>query len=233
MKALLTAAILLLAFSAHAQDMDQYLTVTRELVQQGKYQEALERYIWFHDHALEHDMGMYGVRLSFALSDWRNLGSVYPPALAAMEQTRDRKTALLEEGKGDRELFHDVLALNDTLGESGRSLELFRKLDRDQPELARSCWNIVKMEAARAKAYDILEKYFGDPMAAFAAIKGDYEKKVAAGENVYGTSDYEFSKKTEKLIRFLLAMEDIENARRVQTKALEVVDDPVLRSIVP
>ena len=89
----------------------------------------------------------------------------------------------------------------------------------------------ARLEALQA--YDILDKYFGDPLAAFAAIKADYEKEVAAGQNVYGTSDFEFSKKTEKLIQFLLAMEDIESARMVQKKALEVVDDPVLRSIVP
>ena len=42
---------------------------------------------------------MYGVRLSFALSYWEQLGEVYPPALTALKKTRDDKTALLLDGK--------------------------------------------------------------------------------------------------------------------------------------
>jgi len=60
------------------QDMCKYMDDTHTLVKQGKYAEALERMIWFHNHALEHELGMYGVRLSFALSEWKELGDVYP-----------------------------------------------------------------------------------------------------------------------------------------------------------
>ena len=67
------------AVNEPANDMQVYLNETQELVRQQRYAEALERFLWFHDHALEHNPGMAGVRLSFALSYWKNLGDVYPP----------------------------------------------------------------------------------------------------------------------------------------------------------
>jgi len=64
--------------------MQKYLSDTQQMVREGRYQEALERFVWFHDHALEHEpSAMYGVRLSFALSYWKSLGDVYPPAMTA------------------------------------------------------------------------------------------------------------------------------------------------------
>ena len=47
--------------------MQKYLSDTQEMVRKGKYKEALERFVWFHEHALEHDPAMTGVRLSFAV----------------------------------------------------------------------------------------------------------------------------------------------------------------------
>lgn len=53
MKTVLTAFALIFAtsLSAHAKDMQKYLSDTQSLVRQGKHKEALERYQWFHDHA--------------------------------------------------------------------------------------------------------------------------------------------------------------------------------------
>jgi hypothetical protein len=71
MKVLLAGFLAMLTLSANAEDMQKYLADTQEMVRQGKHQEALDRFIWFHEHALENDRGMTGVRLSFALSYWK------------------------------------------------------------------------------------------------------------------------------------------------------------------
>jgi hypothetical protein len=34
---------------------------------------------------LDHDLALAGVRLSYALLEWINLGTAYPPARAALE----------------------------------------------------------------------------------------------------------------------------------------------------
>jgi len=142
------------SFPVKAEDMQKYLKDTRTLVQEGKYQEALDRFLWFHDHALEHQPSMYAVRLSYALEDWKRLGDLYPPALIAMKKTRDDKSGIIAEGKGNRNLFVDVTALNKILCDNNKTVELFRKLDQDQPELAKQCWNTAEKDVIKAKAYD-------------------------------------------------------------------------------
>ena len=104
--------------NGQANDMQAYLNRTQQLVRQRKYREASDRFVWFDEHALEHDPGMSGVRLSFALSYWKDLGDVYPPAKQAMVDMRDRKTWQLWEGRGNVALFSDVAALNRTLNEN-------------------------------------------------------------------------------------------------------------------
>jgi hypothetical protein len=91
--------------------MQKYLADTQEMVRQGKHQEALDRFIWFHEHALENDPAMYGVRLSFALSYWKALGDVFEPANAAMVDLRDRTTKKVSDKGGTVAQFHDVVAL--------------------------------------------------------------------------------------------------------------------------
>jgi len=61
--------------------MQVYLNETNKMVKKGQYKEALQRFIWFNEHALEYDESMTGVRLSFALGYWKELGDIYPPAL--------------------------------------------------------------------------------------------------------------------------------------------------------
>jgi hypothetical protein len=45
-------------------DRQAHLSRTQELIRRKRYQEALDRFLWFDEHALEHDPGMSGVRLS-------------------------------------------------------------------------------------------------------------------------------------------------------------------------
>src|SRR5262245_51982430 len=109
----------------------------------GKYAEALTEYVWFHHHALTEQPSLYGVRLSFALAHWKELGDVYPPALTAVKGVRDDKTHRLTAGELDRELFHDVEAINQYLGANTETAKLFALLDRDAPEFARVCSNLA------------------------------------------------------------------------------------------
>jgi hypothetical protein len=88
MKISLIAIFIAISITSFGQDMQKYLSETQEMVTQKKYKEALERYIWFQDHALENDQAMTGVRLSFALSNWKSLADIYPPAMTALKEMR-------------------------------------------------------------------------------------------------------------------------------------------------
>jgi hypothetical protein len=115
MRNLIVAVFFCISVSVFAEDMQKHLSDTQMMVRQGMYQEALDRFVWFHDHALEHNYGMYGVRLSFALMYWKELGKVYLQAMQALKETRDHKTDQILNSDGNYELFNDVVfcALSD------------------------------------------------------------------------------------------------------------------------
>jgi hypothetical protein len=106
---------------------------------EGKHEEALQEYIWFHHHALEEDPALSGVRLSFALGHWTDLGEVYPAALRALEGIREQKAAALLNGSESWDVFRDVVAINEALETSSRTYELFVKLVESKPAFARKC----------------------------------------------------------------------------------------------
>ena len=135
----------MLASSVSAKDEAvQALNDAQSLARAGDYAKALERHEWYHANALRISPAQYGVRLSFALSYWKNLGDKYPPALASLTALRDNGTQTVLAGTAAPELFHDVVSINRTLGQSGKSVELFKTLDQKQPELARRCLRNVE-----------------------------------------------------------------------------------------
>ena len=90
-------ALMVLSFPVQAEDMQKYLSDTQEMVLQGKHKEALERYIWFHEHSLEHEPSMYGVRLSFALGDEKAAREIQKKALAVVDDYRLRDAITTEK----------------------------------------------------------------------------------------------------------------------------------------
>ncbi len=130
---------------------------------EGRYSEALANYLWFHDHALEYQPSLYGVRLSFALAAWRELAELYPPAKDALLQIRDRKAGALLEGMADRGAFDDVAAINHYLDEQRSTYELFVDLHNRFPELARSCASIAMPALIESGDFKLARIFLNDP----------------------------------------------------------------------
>ncbi len=240
MRLLLVILFVLMATYSWAEDMHKYLNDTEEMVQQGKYQEALDRFIWFHEHSLEHEPSMYGVRLSFALISWKSLFDVYPPARKAMEDIRDRKAQILESGKGDANLFNDVESLNDTLGEEKKTVTLFEMLDKEQTPLAKKCWHMAKEVIISEKRFDIVGKYIGNPVREFNQIKEMYEQNLKlyddpriGSEHFKAFNENHLVEQTIQLIEVAIALGDKKAAGEIQQKALAIVEDHRLVDAIP
>ncbi|MCU7827918.1 MAG: hypothetical protein KZQ85_02520 [Candidatus Thiodiazotropha sp. (ex Myrtea sp. 'scaly one' KF741663)] len=150
---------LIISSALHAKDMREYMRETADLIEMNEYEEALERTIWFHNHALEHRPGLYGVRLSFELSRWHEFGKKYPPALAALKDIRDKKTNIIKSGEGTRNLFHDVSSINRTLSDDNKTVDLFKYLHKNQPKLAKDVWRISKDTLIKENEYSIVREY--------------------------------------------------------------------------
>jgi hypothetical protein len=236
----IAVVLLLLVSPAGAADMQKYLSDTNDMVTRGEYEEALKRYVWFHNHSVEQDQAMYGVRLSFALSSWKSLGEKYPPATEALVQMRDQKTKRVLAKPGDFALFHDVVSLNRTLEQDDQSLQDFEALRGSAPEFAKKCWPIIKDVALAAKRFDLAREYLENPLAEYARIHGMYLMSISFADKVSGDREV-FAKMNEdrfvaqclELIEVAIALDDEASAREIQAKALTVVDDGRLRAAVP
>ena len=212
--------------------MQKYLSDTKDLVSAGKYEEALKRHIWFHDHALEHQPSMYGVRLSFALSNWKELGAKYPPAMKALIEIRDRKSKSLLGGEGNHKLFHDVASLNETLGELEKTVSLFEEIDEKQPKAAKGFWNVAKDAIIDAKRYDLARKYIGNPAKEFTRVKAMYDHNTSlyddpriGGDRFKTYNENNLVEESLRLIEVSIALGDRKAALDIQAQALAVIKD--------
>jgi hypothetical protein len=141
------------------------LAEARLLAAQGRFQEALEKHVWFHEHALEFDEALAGVRLSFGLTGWVELGDVYPPARQALLSVRDRATRAIAQGDGSFALFHEVAAINRHLGDEAETVRFFELLHQRHPELARQCYPVAEQTLVQAGEYATCSSYVPDPAA--------------------------------------------------------------------
>lgn len=136
-------------------DPGEILSRGRAAALEGRHEDALRDFAWFHEHALEHDMAYYGVRLSFALGYWMELAHAYPPALEALQAVKARGEQALRRGEGGRRLFHEVRSINREMACSGDTCTLFQALRADQPVLARQCADLAVDALVEAGEFEL------------------------------------------------------------------------------
>ena len=230
-------ALPLLCCSRGRDKADEALAQAQQFAAQGKFEEALQKHIWYHDHALEINQAHYGVRLSFALSYWIDLGKKYPKALDALKDIRDKKTARLVAGEENWTLFHDIVAINKELGESLATVEAFKKIQAARPDFASSVAEIADKALFDAKEYELERKYLGDPLARFDYLKRnldcgfEYAKtRGAAASRSRQDFEYIFTHDVVRLIMLLDRTGDKDTARQIQAKALAACDNAAIRT---
>jgi serine/threonine protein kinase len=180
-------------------DFEKMRQEANDFANNGRYAEALQRHIWYHNHALEYDQAQSGVRLSFWLADWTELGRRYPRAWQALIEVRDEKTRKLVEGGGYSQLFSDVVSINGYLQDEEASYALFKTIQKRDPSLAQQCYFYVEsllvkkaiqkrdpslvqqcyfyVESLLVKKgdYKLCMRYMGDPQRRFESNRSAWE----------------------------------------------------------
>jgi len=235
MKRLIMTLILFASLNAFTEDIQKYLTDTRKLAQEGNRQEALRRFIWLYEHALEHDPSFYGVRLSYLLADWKALADKYPPALKALQDVCNKETELIKNGKGTYETFYEIVSINRVLMEEAKSIELFIFMDNNYPELAKKCWKFVDSRIIAAKKFDLVRKYEPDLMKKFNEIILTYKTNVLDCETFENKDVFkklnedDFVCETLDLISATEVIKDKKAAEEIRKKAFEILPDKRLK----
>jgi tetratricopeptide (TPR) repeat protein len=203
------------------------------LREKGDYEAALQKHIWYHEHALGIDEAQAGVRLSFALSDWMELASKYPKALEALKSIRDRDTARLLKGETEWQLFHDVSSINDNLDDKQATVELFKRIDASDASFAARAYIVAEPDLVEAGEFALAKKYLGDPDKQFDAAKSFYQREAvthARDEDTREAFAGIFTTKAVSIIKILNETGETAKAKQLQSEALEVVDSPELRN---
>lgn len=153
-------------------------------IQAGRFDLASEKYLWYHENALKYRPSLSGVRLSFALHDWRDLANQYPPALQDMQWIRDKAEESVRKSDDDFAAYQELVALNDVLKDDGRTIELFKWLDQHNRHFARSVYTIAQHALVDAGELALCEKYIvGDN--SFESIMDDYERRLQWSDDYY------------------------------------------------
>jgi hypothetical protein len=140
-------------------DPSKILTEAHNDTGAGRFHDALAKHLWFHHNALKYRPSLYGVRLSFALGSWAELGKKHPPALQALKDVRDETGTRIREGKGNREDFHDFSSINEVLGDEHTTAELFVWLDQNNSGLAKLSYDVAQRALIQTGQYQLCGKY--------------------------------------------------------------------------
>lgn len=215
------------------------LEEARKLAEDGKYEEALQKHIWFHEESKKSPR-MGGVRLSFALSSWIKLSEKYPPAKWALVDIRNKDEKALLDGTGDFSNFHDLSAINKHLKEEDKTYKTFKVLHDKYPKIARRCFHVVKDPLVDKKEYQICGKYIIDPIMEYEKIRHMRELNLSMMRTkpkhntpkMRQYTDDSFIKKTCQLIEILMGLGKKPEAEEIQKRALKSFDHDKIRRAI-
>ncbi len=151
-------------------DSGAILSEAKRLMNQGRFDEALGRYIWCFNDAQRFDtLHRRGLPFSRAatLSAWLELARRYPKALLALTETRDFDTAEFAAGQGYSELFQDVLNINRELDDPQASIKLCKTVAEKDPRLAQQLYYLATALLLQQGEYELCSRFMGDPQARF------------------------------------------------------------------
>jgi len=221
-------------------DVQKILTDARSLASDGRHEEALQRHLWYHYHALEFDPGQLGVRLSFALSDWMKLAQHYPKARQALVEIGNRGALEFANGRGSFDLFMELSAILEQLGEQEATLELFKSIQSRDPRLARQCYQVVEDLLVARGEYALCASFIGNFQERFENIRAVRERTLAIADRTPEVNQpmlrrevqRAFIKDTRKLVEVLVGVGRKVDAEAVRDQAVTVLDVPELQSAV-
>lgn len=199
----------------------------------GKYADALAKLEWFRSHALDIIPALYGVRNSYALQRWADLGNVYPPALEKLRESRDEAVAQVKEsGDCARACFHDAAAINRVLREDAATSELFVWLDQNRPAEARQVYDLAQRSLVLAHAFSLCGKYL-QPEATMAKIIAQYRQGLeyeSKDSTSQGFAARFFTYNAETLVSLLVKNGKPELAAQLAAEGMKERPDAGFRS---
>ena len=110
-------------------DVRSRMELASGLVLNGRYDEALDEYVWLWENMVAHEPAMVGVRNSFLLMYMGELASKHPPAIERFTRMRDEAAEQMRGADGPTwELLQDWIGLNVAIADEESILAWFDRI---------------------------------------------------------------------------------------------------------
>lgn len=201
--------------------------------------DATAQLVWFYENALAIDPALSGVRQSFALSSWKQLGDSYPPALEQLIATRDLRVERVHQNASNRNAFFDAASINRYLKDDENTVQLFLWVDQSDSASAGRVYDMAQPALVRTHRYSTCMKYL-DPDKAlasaarmFAETKNIPEPDVGLIARLLGATtspssfaEKNFTNKSTTIVALLAVSGDHIRAREIARRAEAIYDSP-------
>jgi len=137
------------------------LEEARSAYKEKDYASSLEKYQWFFDNSIKIKRSYYGVRLSYCLDEWAELGKEYPPAKAALVSLKNNTLTIFKQTKS-REAFHEYSSICRSLGNKEEVFNNFLPLHKEKSEIAKELFRFVYEYCAENEKWNICREYLGN-----------------------------------------------------------------------
>ncbi len=171
------------------------LEEARTAFSEYNYELSLEKYAWFFDNAIKIKKSYYGVRLSYCLIEWAELGEKYPKAKKALIKKKDESLRLFNESMLPA-AFHEYESICDALNCQNEPVDVFHEVAKIDNELSKKLFVFVYEQIARNEEWSICREYLGNGYAQYkevlelfdACIDGANRKGGEQGESIKSNS---------------------------------------------
>lgn len=221
-------------------DPSKALDEVWELTRQGRFAEALERQLWFHNHALEYNPHLSAVRLSFGLAAWSNLAKQHPPAREALVAVRDRLAAAIRADHTSFAQFQELAAINDNLDDQVSTGEIFLAIRMSDPEAAQRYYSLAEKGLVACEAYAVCAYYIPDATAQFVKLRMDRRfllnhsrvDPFDDGAGIRKAAEMRFAADIRRLVKILVAVGRTAEAERVRKSAIAETESEKAREVI-
>lgn len=140
--------------------------------EQGRFEQALAKHLWFHEHALEYRPSLRGVRLSFALSYWFELANEFAPARESLVRLRDEAELQIIAGASDSgSRFSEFAYINEHFQDYGRTTTVFEKMAKDAPQFAARTYDRAQRALIVCERFDLCSQFLTNPESTFQSAR--------------------------------------------------------------
>lgn len=200
----------------------EVVTEARELTKAGKFEKALEKYVWLYDSSQGPDLGR---NLLACLADWHFLALKHPPALDALLQRVEEAKEIVMSGSGTPAEFSVVLFVNDQLRQPEQTFDLYRRLSEKYPNKATESFNIARDLLVPNRAYDLYVKHS-------RGLEAEFNRWESQWRNGPKSMHDLFTRQARDLIEVAVGVGKSELAVEFQTRAIAATGNSSLETAV-